>query len=390
MQADIFAVLAGLGVLAVTSGALAQSSDRAYTLVELLPVAGATECRSYAINNSGMVVGSSTGASEIATMWAPDGFGTGLGVLPGASGSRGIDINDNGEVLFRSSESPTGWYVRSPKSVFTQLPVPGGYQSVSAGAINSYGEVVGTANNGNDVALVWRPTPGGPVVELFPSAGSGFVSGSAINDSGLAAYAIFTGFGNTTIVNRKTGAHDTSNTGAQIAWVEDINNADRALVVSDPEGDVLETYVTGLASILPFGCVESGKYCQDFGDGDVEGFAINEACEVVGQSVTVEFDGDGFPIGDNGINEAFVWSLETGTRKLADLIVEGDTTGWFLERAVDINDSGWIAGNGTKNGEPRAFLLIPREPCVADTNRDGDVTPADFSAWVGAFNRGCD
>ena len=112
--------------------------------------------------------------------------------------------------------------------------------------------------------------------------------------------------------------------------------------------------------------------------------------EIVGRSVTVEFDGDGEPTGDNGIYEAFVWSSDTGTMKLVDLIVEGDTAGWFLERAVDINDAGWIVGNGTKNGEPRSFLLIPREPCVGDANRDGQVTPADFSAWVSAFNSGCD
>ena len=39
-----------------------------------------------------------------------------------------------------------------------------------------------------------------------------------------------------------------------------------------------------------------------------------------------------------------------------------------------------------------AVLAVPiptdfcDDPCLADTNGDGAVTPADFSAWVAAFN----
>ncbi|MEO0855137.1 MAG: GC-type dockerin domain-anchored protein, partial [Cyanobacteria bacterium J06648_11] len=28
------------------------------------------------------------------------------------------------------------------------------------------------------------------------------------------------------------------------------------------------------------------------------------------------------------------------------------------------------------------------EPCVPDTNNDGELTPADFNAWIAAFNSG--
>ncbi|MCA9271909.1 MAG: hypothetical protein KDA31_02570 [Phycisphaerales bacterium] len=35
---------------------------------------------------------------------------------------------------------------------------------------------------------------------------------------------------------------------------------------------------------------------------------------------------------------------------------------------------------------PDTPITIPSETCLADTNGDGDVTPADFSAWVAAFN----
>ena len=81
---------------------------------------------------------------------------------------------------------------------------------------------------------------------------------------------------------------------------------------------------------------------------------------------------------------------ESGTIDLSTLVKDGSADGWDLRSATDINEDGWIVGNGIRNGESRAFLLIPREPCAGDTNRDGQVTPADFSAWVSAFNSGCD
>ncbi|MCA9273000.1 MAG: hypothetical protein KDA31_08150 [Phycisphaerales bacterium] len=344
----------------------------------------------YAINNKGESVGSRESPSGTrAVMWDPTGVGTNLGLAMDVDSATAIDINDEGTVLYRGHTGVgAGWYARSNKAEYTKLEPPSGYDMVSAGALNSYGEVVGAVDDdGSQIGVVWRPTPGGMATELFPSTVNSFVNGTAINDSGIAAFAIFTGSGRTTIVDRRTGSEDMSNIGAQVAWVEDLNNSGSALVVTDGDGLVLETYATGLGSVFPFGC---DGYCQQYGDGDVDGYALNEMGEIVGRSVTVEFDGDGEPTGDNGIYEAFVWSSDTGTMKLVDLIVEGDTAGWFLERAVDINDAGWIVGNGTKNGEPRSFLLIPREPCVGDANRDGQVTPADFSAWVSAFNSGCD
>jgi len=36
----------------------------------------------------------------------------------------------------------------------------------------------------------------------------------------------------------------------------------------------------------------------------------------------------------------------------------------------------------------RIEVVAQDEPCLPDTNGDGDVTPADFSAWIAAFNAG--
>ena len=46
----------------------------------------------------------------------------------------------------------------------------------------------------------------------------------------------------------------------------------------------------------------------------------------------------------------------------------------------------WGITTVTFNGTFRVFTRFVPEPCLADVNGDGEVTPADFSAWVSAFN----
>ncbi|MEL7484194.1 MAG: GC-type dockerin domain-anchored protein, partial [Planctomycetota bacterium] len=60
---------------------------------------------------------------------------------------------------------------------------------------------------------------------------------------------------------------------------------------------------------------------------------------------------------------------------------------------VDINDNGQAVVNAALQGRNgslgRAIIrvdIVADEPCVGDTNGDGALTPADFNAWVAAFN----
>jgi hypothetical protein len=62
-------------------------------------------------------------------------------------------------------------------------------------------------------------------------------------------------------------------------------------------------------------------------------------------------------------------------------------SGWTLERANDINSSGWIVGQGINpQGESHAFLLIPKTPCLytitGDLNDDCKVDFADFATMA--------
>jgi probable HAF family extracellular repeat protein len=64
--------------------------------------------------------------------------------------------------------------------------------------------------------------------------------------------------------------------------------------------------------------------------------------------------------GSPGSVRAFRWTPERGLEDLNNLLPAG--TGWVLSSANDINDAGWIIGNGLLNGQGRAFLLVPKDP----------------------------
>ncbi len=59
---------------------------------------------------------------------------------------------------------------------------------------------------------------------------------------------------------------------------------------------------------------------------------------------------------------AFIWDSVNGMQDLNDFI--DPNSGWILESANGINDSGWIVGYGTHNGTTRAFTLQIPEPAT--------------------------
>ena len=58
----------------------------------------------------------------------------------------------------------------------------------------------------------------------------------------------------------------------------------------------------------------------------------------------------------------------------------------FDERIIDVCKENYRVIRYAYETEAGVPALITPGPCLADTNNDGSVTPADFSAWVAAFN----
>jgi probable HAF family extracellular repeat protein len=79
------------------------------------------------------------------------------------------------------------------------------------------------------------------------------------------------------------------------------------------------------------------------------GYSINSAGVVVGFCA--------FPEGSRYVNHAFIYRSHK-MRDLNDLI--GQNSGWLLNDAYGINDSGQIVGDGSVNGQIHAFLLTPQ------------------------------
>ncbi|MEO0631969.1 MAG: FG-GAP repeat protein, partial [Planctomycetota bacterium] len=69
---------------------------------------------------------------------------------------------------------------------------------------------------------------------------------------------------------------------------------------------------------------------------------------------------------DSEANDVFGWSAA----------FDGDTMLIGASQNDDVADSAGAA----------YVVLVPSAPCPADTNNDGLLTPADFNAWVIAFN----
>ena len=68
---------------------------------------------------------------------------------------------------------------------------------------------------------------------------------------------------------------------------------------------------------------------------------------------------NGTAVGDNGLQQAVIWHSSTGLQDLNTLIAPN--SGWDLWSARDINDNGWIIGQGTYNGAITTYLARPTD-----------------------------
>jgi len=72
-----------------------------------------------------------------------------------------------------------------------------------------------------------------------------------------------------------------------------------------------------------------------------------------------------------------------GTSHISALLLQGQTYFWVTSQWA--NSSSIALSSNTIVGPGTVTLAID---CPADTNHDGSLTPADFTAWIAAFNAG--
>lgn len=217
----------------------------------------------------------------------------------------------------------------------------------------------------------------------------GFTSGSARVISGVDGSVLFTFYGNST----------EDRFGYSVADAGDVNGDGLGDVVVGAYRDAENIPDTGSIYVYS-GANGAELYCYR---GEYAGLLLGISVSGAG-----DVNADGFgdivagAVGGN-TNGFFSGSarMHSGTDGTALVSLNGenanDRFGIAVSSAGDVNGDGFddiIVGadrddnNGTNSGSARVFISVvtPPERLCADQNGDGQVTPADFSAWVANFN----
>ncbi len=298
-----------------------------YSITMIDPIPSESTSEAYAINNNGMVVGTTSG---YAFVWE-NGITTSLGIVGSA-----YDVNDNGQVIgtmrvgSNNVEYPFLWQDNN----LVELEGPG-----QARAINNLGEIAGFDGG----ALIWNDTSSSPV-----RIGGGQALG--INDRGdvvgQASYEDYPA-GRAFLYNESDGTTFLDTLGGNYSRAWDINES--AIIV----GDNTDTNGFQFATMWVDGVPQS---LGSFNGRQSLAYAINESNQVVGWGNTDRYE----------YGAGFLW--ENGDfHDLNDLIDSG--LGWELWSAEDINDLGQIVGYGQFEGERYGFLLNPTWDATVTTGQ---------------------
>lgn len=322
---------------AVGSCAFSNGSFRAWSWsagqFRELPSLGGNLAKAYGINDRGDIVGESNPRGikfGRACMWRSDGQLVDLGTL-GGIGSWAISINQNREIVGRS------WVTGNTMAhAFV----------IRNGVMTDLGVLPGPTNN--------------------------YSAANAINASG-------------TIVGLSDGTGGYPN---PTRWqtAELLN-----LAPASVSGEALAVNDSGvIVGIMRWGSLDQATAFTTNGpvnlgrlSSDTEGVCndINNSGQAVGNSARPN------------LSRAVLWRTLTPNSQVDLNTRIAPSSGWQLADAMDINDSGWIVGTGTRNGVPRAYVLVPR--CIADVDDgshsgtpDGGVNVDDLLHFLQTFEAG--
>ncbi|GET42619.1 DUF3466 family protein [Microseira wollei] len=213
-----------------------------------------------------------------------------------------------------------------------------GFSYTYGKAINDLGQVVGysSTTDGQDRAFLWEKNSG--MINLG-TLGGNYSIATAINNYGQVIGSSNTANGQyrAFVWEKSSGMSDLGTLGGGYSIATAINNY----------GQVIGGSTTADGQSRPFfwdkssGMVNLGT----LGGNSSSARAINNYGQVIGSSNTAD-----------GQFRPFFWEKSSGISDLNDLV---SAPGWILEGVVDINNAGQIVGNGSYNGQTRAFLLTP-------------------------------
>jgi probable HAF family extracellular repeat protein len=340
------------------------NASTTYTITDLGTLGG-TESEAFAISKNGQIAGEAwlPGDSGNDAFRSFKGAMKDLGTL-GGSYSSGYGINNRGQVVGESllaGDKLDHAFLYSG-TLMTDLGTIGGSYSLAWG-INNHSAVVGetefNANSSDVHAFVYTNT----VMTDLGVLGNGLVSHAyAINDSGQVVGESGIDSSNTThaFLYSNGVMHNLGTLGGDSSGAYAVND----------KGDV--TGWSALPSGKNVAFIYSGGTMRQVGGslgGDTYAYGINDRQQIVGVS----------HLGSGSLRHAIF--IENGQMyDLNNLIPAG--SGWVLEEAYAINDSGQIVGYGSVHGQTHAFLLTPPQPWTVMVYLDSDTNLITFTTQI--------
>jgi probable HAF family extracellular repeat protein len=342
-----------LALVAALVGARSACGAVQYSITDL---GGSSTFAAFSINNAGQAAGYVLSMPHTAYEYSPPSGLKNLGTLGGGI-SEAYGINDNGQIVGGSYTAAGGGlsvvdvFLYAPGSGMIDMgPAMGGLQGVGLAINNSTqftGHIFPAAANGNGHAFIYTPNVG--VTDLGTLSGivTDASDGTAINASGEVAGWSYVNVNGT----RHTHAFIYANgTMTDLGTLGGVQNQSQAFAINSL-GHVAGVTYNKLNVDVAF------LYTPDAGMVGLSGFGflthvlgMNDLDQIVGY-------GDGIN-GTQDQQRAFIYNPGSGTIGLNALI--SPSSGWVLEEATAINDSGQIVGFGTNpQGNTDAFLLTP-------------------------------
>jgi probable HAF family extracellular repeat protein len=325
-----------------------------YQFIDLGVLPGGTGSSALSINNNGQIVGWTFVVDQRrVTLFDSTGSGNNIDLQAFKGGTnRAAGINDNGYIIGTAQVIPNGMYPHAMLFDSTGAGnnldlgiihiAPGNRSSQtysSATAINNNNQIVGFGYRTNDVihaALfdfsgsghnIDLGTLGGTESEALAINNHGSIVGYAYNSSGKTRATLFDSTGSGNNIDLGYGTANSINDNNQIAGF----NGSHAVLFD----------ITGSGHVVDLGALSAYQCYSSYAN------SINNKGQIVGYSsgskpIATLFDSTG---AGNNIN-------------LNTYLPSG--SGWFLSNAIDINDNGWIIGQGTSpSGQLHAYLLKP-------------------------------
>jgi probable HAF family extracellular repeat protein len=321
-----------------------------YTVTDLGTLPSFDSSEANGINASGLVSGTSTdtvGGVDHAFVWSSGGGMLDLGTL-GFQSSEAIGINATAQLsgsLFTCGVSTCLFhaFLWTSNAGLTDIHTSTDFASSLAARINTTGWIVGMLANNTPPAhaFLWRSDTG--LMDLGPMPGLTSSSAAGINDAGQIVGGSW---------------DDVTGMTRAFLWTSGAGFTDLGTLAgfTDAEATAINAagQVVGEASTGSIGPVHGFLWMSDgtMTDlGTLPGFAsVHPHAINAGVVVTGEASNDPAP------GRAFIWQNNVIT-DLNTLIPP--ESGWLLQRATGINDSGQIVGTGVVGGQTHAFLLTP-------------------------------